>query len=1059
MEDMTSKIQTISEKLEQEAKLRHVAYEVGDFYLQAQALGNERFVTLFDKNFSEITKESYDSSLTPTETINEFCDKYDFEAVETIMNRTATMLDSENFYYNFLEMRDKDTVSTRNEQELQDPTTPQFAIFRLKDTEHTQPLKEEALETLIQLGMTPDKSNYECLYVNQLEELMPNCFEVMDERPDVFRDEFEEAIYNALDYDGEFTENHYGLFDSDVIALQNEGEITFFYNNENGLLEIDFQNHEAKVAERTAQIQETTEQTVKTETNDSMKLDIYQKSDKLSIESGATAIAYQAGDFFVAVNTDVGGSDVMLYDSNLDSVRHFPFADMDNITEVINLFCEQIQFDGSDSLRNRSAELLNYGAFMENYAKAEERRDQSIELEQQWIENPKDSFTVYALNDTEHNEQLIGRGMAFLEKVGEDLDKRNFHCIFTDDLDTLQVNDPLFYGETDMEQHFLEALQELKDGVGDKLLTMIEVKSPQMKDLSDDLQTGCVLGLKIDGEVKQYFIEDTGLKEVDFQYLTPNYVDKFVEQEKSQFYDDLLENSWTISDFVTQPLTTFDKSCIAVLVESAVEMNPESTRKDIYSFLGDAINEGDILPKDFRNIEVRDFVGAVVDLDKSQLLEFSTVPKEEQSNGTISYADMKEQAQSQQKGEVQQEKTDLSSLTTEQLMDRLQEDSTLRHVVTETAELSKIQGYFTEELSVTDLKTINHMASMVGTQVDEHEKTADDILLFISNAVNEGEISPSDLRDMAVSDFVDVFRGENSLASLVAEEIPPALPDITPVQGEENTFQFTLTTQERVVIQAATDHEFDHNYEHDEDYRWVLRDILDEIDPNGDLLSFYPDDYTFEINDELLEKITLTFSEEELEVIAESCHEASVGWENIPESYREVLDSIVDKIENKDKILLDMTMETQAVPENEPRIAAHSYEITDSVVMGGEEIAIGVAPSGVAGTWERNVIADEEKGLVDNWYSGHYFDTQDEAMEDFQQRIEDKLEERQFVHGDKSVYSEKNPENGDKAKDKLKEGENTPRESVMAKLKEIKSQIAKTENKELPTKTKPDQTI
>ncbi len=1046
MEDMTSKIQTISEKLEQEAKLRHFAYDVGDFFVQAQALGDERFVTLFDKNFTEITKESYDSTLTATETINEFCEKYDFDGVESLINRTAPMLDSENFYYNHLEIRDKESISLENEQELHDPTTPQFAIYRLKETENTAHLKEESLETLMELGIPPDKGNYECIYANQVEEILPEIEEILETEPENFPLDFEFAILKNLESRSDFVYEHEALRDGDVIGLQNQGETTFFYVNPDGLEVIDFSVQEKLVTERTAQEEKATEQKVEQtdkEENDSMKLDIYQKSDKLSIEAGAGVVAYQAGDFFVTAYGDGIGTEVNLYDSNLERVVSTSYENIENLTESLNQFSEDFQFDGIDTLRNHSAELLNYGVFIQNYQEAVQNREQSSELEQQWFSNPEDSFAVYSLNPMEHNEQLSRRGMDFLAKVGEDLDKHNFHCIFTDDLASLIENDPMFYGDTDMEQHFQEALEELQAGDGEKLLTMLEVKSPRMEGLSDELQTGCILSLKLDGEVSNYFMEETGLEKVTFQELPPKFQEKAVEVEKNQFYDELLDDSWSLSDFVTEPISTFDTNCITVLVASAIEMNPESTRKDILAFVGDCINEGDILPKDFRNMEVRDFVGAVVDLDKSQLLEFSSVPKEEQSNPNV---------------EMKQEKTDLSEFSTENLMSLLQEDSNLRHVLTETAELSQIQLYFNEELSVADLKTINHMANMIGTRIDEHEKTSDDILLYISNAVNNGEITASDLKNMEIHDVIEVILADDSLSSLVATENPQKLPDIVPVEGKEDTFQFTLSTQERVAIHEATEHQFDHNFDIDRDYRDILRDILEKIDPNGDLLEFYPDEHSFVINEELLEKMTLTFTEEELEAINESCHEASYYWENIPESYREVLDSIVDKIENKDKVLLDMTMETQAKPENEPRIAAHSYEITDSLVMGGEEIAVGVSPSGSAGTWERSVVADEEKGVMDNWYSGHYFDTVEEAMEDFHQRIEDKLEEREAIYGEKSMYSEKSE---DKAKGKEKEGEKTPRESVLAKLKEIKEQTVKKEDKETqsPQKTKPDQTI
>lgn len=1273
MEDMTSNVRTISEKLEQEAKLAHVAYEVGDFYIQAQALGNDRFVSMFDKSFTEIAKESYDSSLTATETINQFCEKYDFEGVANLMNRTATMLDSQNFFFNRIEMRDKETVSVANEQEFQDPVTPQFTIFRLKDTEQTAQLKEESLESLTQLGITPDKSNYECLYTNDLEELMMSCFEVMDEQPDMFHEEFENALYNNLDYDNVFTMNHYGLFDSDVIGVQYEGNLTYFYNNDNGLVEIDFEALPPNIKLKSVEQEEPEisqkmpqENTPENPKND-MVMDVYQKSDKLTYEKNSLEVVYQAGDFFVEASLGFDGSDVTLYDSNLAPLRTISYENIDNLTEAINQFCHDVQFDGIDTLHNRSADMLNHSAFHEKYDETYERRESSMYTSMEWYSNPEDSFAIYTLNPTEHNEQLHGRDMAFLEKLGEHLDKRNFSCVYTDTVASLQQNDPLFYGDTDMAEHLNQALSELEQGDGEKLLTMLHVKSPKMGELAETMSTGCVLALKQDGEVSHYFMEDNDLQKVEFMNLPPKFTEKSVEEAKDQMHQEIYDNTRTISDFVERQLSSFDQSCINILVDSAVEMNPEASKKDILLFVGDAINDGFILPKDFRNMDIPDFVGAVADLDRNNLIEFSSV--------------------------IPDVSVLLQDVTPKQLVEMMSSDHNIENLVHQASQLSNISQNLEVSVPFEDISVINDFAQEISMKYEDMDKQS--VCDFISEAIDNQVISVQDLENISYRDFFDAFQqedmamlgelvqmnqdsqekevvstinptrtyeereltsheklqqeavlnevayqvGDNSLYfkvddnditfavfdknldqvelgtyenmslteginefvnthdlpdidqladrespllhvdTLVYEAIershqqeeksefltfdevkaaakeelsyaqvkavaqgelnpsqetttPQEQADIVAMPNEDYLFSATLTTQERVIIESATDFAYDYLSNYSQEEREVMSDILDKISVDGNLLQYYPDDYVFEDRPELSEKTTIVFTDTELEMIGEVCDATSQSWDNITNDYRDLVDAVIYKVEHPQKEVVEeilpnvgnLAEEPQETPldtvmsgnkeyhptqenlerlategyaeiayvdytdsaqphqgtedfsaerwqtvseksqentqENTPRIVAGSYEITDSLVMGGEEIAVGESPSGMAGTWERSIVADESKGIVDNWYSGHYFDTKEEAVEDFHQRIEDKLEERAFIHGDKSMYAEKPEDKGEKKEDKVKEEKKErPRESVLNKLKEIKNQIAKKEEKEQPSKGKTDQTL
>ncbi len=144
-------------------------------------------------------------------------------------------------------------------------------------------------------------------------------------------------------------------------------------------------------------------------------------------------------------------------------------------------------------------------------------------------------------------------------------------------------------------------------------------------------------------------------------------------------------------------------------------------------------------------------------------------------------------------------------------------------------------------------------------------------------------------------DYLAVIDGMvDKIVSLELEY--PNETNITPIAGEENLFSVPLNNEERVVIESATEHAREVWEDIPEKYQEVLGDILDKIDPRGDLLEFYPENYTFEASESLNEQITLTLTAEELLVISDVCSQASLDWEHIGENYRDVLDSVVDKV-------------------------------------------------------------------------------------------------------------------------------------------------------------------
>ncbi len=206
-----------------------------------------------------------------------------------------------------------------------------------------------------------------------------------------------------------------------------------------------------------------------------------------------------------------------------------------------------------------------------------------------------------------------------------------------------------------------------------------------------------------------------------------------------------------------------------------------------------------------------------------------------------------------------------------------------------------IEGYVRGELFDSEYNSLfavgEHNSSIAQFVVNYESMLSQDLL---------GDINPADLQldtlKEATAPMIPVgsVRGMVEMKQRGEEQDLPQT--ITPVPDQENFYATTLTTQERVVIQEATEHAYDHWQDIPEEYRDVLQDVLAKIDPEMNLLDFYPEDDNFGDIEVLREEMTLYLTTEELLVIADVCEGASYDWEHIAENYRDTLDGVVDKI-------------------------------------------------------------------------------------------------------------------------------------------------------------------
>lgn len=229
-----------------------------------------------------------------------------------------------------------------------------------------------------------------------------------------------------------------------------------------------------------------------------------------------------------------------------------------------------------------------------------------------------------------------------------------------------------------------------------------------------------------------------------------------------------------------------------------------------------------------------------------------------------------------------------------------------------------IRDFTIAEMEDSNERVINQLAHWTATRIQG--ETQENVLQFLGEAINNGIILPQDFYQIEADELmfpcVDKnFEELRELSSLYEEKVPQrwdrSLENDFDEGMENDLYPTVLTTQERVVIETATEFAKDYWENVPNEYTWVQSDVLNKIDPHGDLHNFYPIDYEFAPSESLHDKITLDLTRDELLIVLDACEYATLNWEQLPDSYRTILDGVVNMVEEfnferPDEINLDL---------------------------------------------------------------------------------------------------------------------------------------------------------
>lgn len=942
MDDMSMDVTTISEKLELESTKNNVAYDVGQYYLQAFDMGDYSAVTLFNQNLKVETQEIYtdlenENIPTITQSIHEFCEKYDFEGVESIQNRTAPMIEPDLLEHNHTQAIATLQACNRIEDSFEDVSASSFAVFRLKDNEKNEQLTQISLSDLKNLGQEPDKGNYNCIYSADLEELMMNFIEVMDNNPENFNDEFENALYNNIGFDQDFIWNNNELLDGDVIGLQYEGEITYFYNDVQGLEVIDFEQQPSKLVLRTDEIPSPT---------------------------------------VVDLNT-ISSEELLNLMGNYENIENV-------VREIVPILHEK------DNIVKEMAVL-----------------------------DEIDSDTIYQDFDILKSEVISYMEVALLTNSTQDM----FVVSDRGEYSEKEVNDnewgtPLAYN----------TLEEALNGYDDRIYAAMEMTGvfEEMEQLEQAEQ-------QAESHQTQDVEESPSKAVAEVSVVTVTSVELAEMMKQDSELENKVAESMDLLKFAAMLDEQLPESDMLAVNELAnrLERNNDTPKEDTFFLISGAMNLTYMEVADIQKVSDNDLVDCIIHGgDVTMLQNRVEVAKElealEIDNSPEAHAEIQSFFEEPIPKEDLERFTELVAKTTA-MSEENSREMIFEYLISEIGDgyISTSDLHFLEPQDID--KAINsHGGILVDQSVQLHNVAEHNKQIYTKQ---EPSVEEQSAEHLSYEEVKDIAQGEN--AGIVA------------ISGEDNLFSATLTTQERVLIKESAEFVFDYNSDIPEEQRDMLRDVMEKVDPDLDLLQFYPTDYVFEPNEALHEVTTVILSEEELEAIAFACDETSQSWDNITKDYSELLDNLIEKVSNPQTAPSEISNEVA----QEPRTVA-DYTITDSEVVGDFEIAMGESEQGMYATWERCISADESKGFEANWNFGHYhMEDKEGAMSDFKQRIEDTKPVKDTELEKKVVKKEKDKD------------EKPPKESVLESLKKIKAETEQKEVPKLPTKEKSDQSL
>ncbi|WP_409967782.1 YodL domain-containing protein [Bengtsoniella intestinalis] len=231
-QDMVLKL-TPEEKRKQEELESHATYQVGDGYFMIEEHTEGWNYNFYDRNMVVTDGGVYDDpDISIGDAIDSILEAEVFIGKDSLLDRTATMIDFDAFCEEVDSCEQEHTASQLKDFQFENTQDASYAIYQLKTSDYTRDFRFEGATHLERNNIAIEKGNFNNVYTAPLDE----------ETKGLSTDSKLNKLYTQFNIDHPQDFTGHSLSVGDVVALKEDGKISYHFVDSFGFKEIPFEN-------------------------------------------------------------------------------------------------------------------------------------------------------------------------------------------------------------------------------------------------------------------------------------------------------------------------------------------------------------------------------------------------------------------------------------------------------------------------------------------------------------------------------------------------------------------------------------------------------------------------------------------------------------------------------------------------------------------------------------------------------------------------------------------------------------------------------------------------
>ncbi|WP_317854379.1 YodL domain-containing protein [Chakrabartyella piscis] len=224
---------TPEEKLAKEMQEERAAYKLDNGYFSIEEHTEGWDYNFYDQNMVVTDGGVYDdTTISITEAINSILDGEVFVGKDNLLNRTAPMLDFEEFWEEKDNCEQEHTQSQLKEFAFEKNEDKSYSIYQLKHSDYTRDFRFEGVAHLERKNIDIEKSNFNNVYTGSFD----------DSLKDLSKNEKLNSLFEKFNINHPQDFTGHSLSVGDVIGLKENTQVSYHFVDSYGFKEVPFEN-------------------------------------------------------------------------------------------------------------------------------------------------------------------------------------------------------------------------------------------------------------------------------------------------------------------------------------------------------------------------------------------------------------------------------------------------------------------------------------------------------------------------------------------------------------------------------------------------------------------------------------------------------------------------------------------------------------------------------------------------------------------------------------------------------------------------------------------------